>query len=147
MKLSKKNKPWIIGGIVLLVIIVIVVLIAHSKKKAKEAAEAAELDQNTAGLSAVNPATTVVYNTYVGTDQEKKSKFAQLPDYTGGNLQIGDRNKGVYLLQAALNKTNSAGLTVDGVFGGATATALQRFYQKSFADAETLAKIWKNYKV
>lgn len=145
----KKNLVWIIVALVVVAIGLLVFFAAKKKKDQKqaEADKAANATQAGAALGAANPAMTVIYNNTVQGKEQEESYFAKLPDYKGQVLKLGEINKGVYLIQAAMNKTNKAGLSVDGVFGTNTQNALKAYYGKTEADAATVSKIWKNYSV
>jgi len=145
--MKNKNTTYIVAGIsaVILIVVIVLVLRARNKKKTEQANAGSE--SSDADLSASNPAaTTIIYNNVVANDAEEKSFFSTLPELKGYPIKFGDVNKGVYLLQAALNKIHGSGLSLDGVFGSATQSAIKANYNVSQVDAALAAKIYNAYK-
>lgn len=119
----KTKKVLIIGGIALVVLILIVVLVRRSRAKAQnETATKA----NTGASDSLGSGT-------------KKSSGGSASKYVEANDQdfsIYTKGKPVRLLQAWLNQTDNAGLTVDGAWGPATQRAVEAHVARLFPDKD-----------
>lgn len=134
----KKNKTKTILIVIAIIIVVAIILFFVLKKK-KNNSEKTEQESKTE---------TNVYKIYTTfkDDIADKSLYSSLADWNGKTtLKYGDINKGVYMLQVALNKIHNAGLEVDGNFGNNTQNALKSFYNATEVDSNLANKILKDF--
>ena len=136
-------KNYIIIGIIAVIIIVVIIIVVKSNKNKSVLSEKGK-DKSDNDLEAVKPISSSI--TYQNTFNEEPGSFYNTLAEMKLPVTYGSVDKGVYLLQGALNKIHKSGLKLDGVFGNATLYALVQNYQARSVDQKLFNQILREYK-